>query len=108
MCTSSAHLLCGGVGGLDGGLGEGDLDRGQVGWERVGDALHDVAHLGAAAHRHRDVLGYLWGHLGDLLQHHRRRTGRVGSPSLARFLVLVGTADTCEGNGSWKLRISEG
>lgn len=63
----AAHLLCGGAGGLDGGLGEGDLDRRQVRGQGVGDALHDVAHFGAAAHRHRDVLGHRRGHLGDLL-----------------------------------------
>lgn len=72
MNRCSSHLLGGGVGGLDGGLGEGDLDRGQVRRQGVGDALHDVAHLGAAAHRHRDVLGHLRRHLGHLLQHHRR------------------------------------
>lgn len=66
------HLLCGGAGRLNGGLGEGDLDGGEVGRQGVGDALHDAAHLGAAAHRHRDVLGYLRSNLGDFLQHHWR------------------------------------
>lgn len=70
-----ADLLRGGAGGLDGGLGEGDLDGRQVRRQRVGDALHDVAHLGAAAHRHRDIPGYRWGNLGKILQHHWRRAG---------------------------------
>lgn len=67
---SFTNLLCGGAGGLDGGLGEGDLDRGEVGRQRVGNALHDVAHLGVATHRHRNVLGYWRGHFRNLLQHH--------------------------------------
>lgn len=92
-----SYLLCGGAGGLDGGFSEGDLDGGQVGRQGVGDALHYVAHLGAAAHWHRDVLGYRRGNLGDLLQHHRRRAGRVGPPSLARLLVLIRTTHTYRG-----------
>lgn len=61
------YLLCGGAGGLDGGFSEGDLNGGQMWRQRVGDALHDVAHLGTAADRDCDVLGHLWGHFGDLL-----------------------------------------
>ena len=102
--SSGTHLLRGGVGGLDGRLGEGDLDGGQVRRQRVGDALHDVAHLGAAAHRHRDALGNLRRNLGNLLQHHRRRAGRVGSPPLARLLVFVRTTHTWEGR--WMITLS--
>lgn len=95
----AGHLLRGGVGGLDGRFGEGDLDGRQVRRQRVSYALHDVAHLGAAAHWHRDVLGHLWRHLGHLLQHHWRRAGRVGPPPLPWLLILVRTADTCENSG---------
>lgn len=72
MRSGDAHLLCGGASGLDGGLGERDLNRGQVWRQRVGNALHDVAHLWVAAHWNRDVLGHLWRQFGHLLQHYRR------------------------------------
>lgn len=87
-------LLCGGAGGLDGGLGEGDLNGGQMWRQRVGDALHDVAHLGTAADRDRDVLGHVRRHFGDLLKHHRWWAWRVGPSSFARLLILIRAADT--------------
>lgn len=91
----AGHLLSCGVSGLNGRFGEGDLDRGQVRWQRVGDALHDVAHFGAAGHRYSDVLGHLMWHFGHLLQHHWGRARRVGPPPLSWLLILIRTADTC-------------
>lgn len=88
-------LLSGGVGGGRGGLGEGDLDWGDVRGQGVGDALHDVAHLGAATHGHGDGLGDGGHDLGHLLQHHRGGARGVGAPALTRFLVFVCTAHTC-------------
>lgn len=85
-------LLCGGVGGLGGGFGEGDLHRRHVRRQRVGDALHQVAHLGAAAHRNRDGFGNGRDHFRHLLQQHGGGARRVGSPPLTGFLVLVGAA----------------
>lgn len=90
-CT---YLLCCSAGGLDGGLGESDLNRGQMWRQWVGDALHDVAHLGTAVDGYCDVLGHLWWHFGDLLQHHWRWAGWVGPSSFARLLILIRAADT--------------
>lgn len=53
MCTD---LLRGGVSGLCARLGESDFHWRHVWRQRVRDALHQVAHLWAAAHRHSDAL----------------------------------------------------
>ncbi len=89
---SAPDLLRGAVGGHGGGFGEGDLHRWHVRRQRVGDALHQVAHLGAAAHRNRDGFGNGRGQFRHLLQQHGGGARRVGSPPLTRFLVLIGAA----------------
>ena len=60
-----------------------------MGWQGVGNALHDVAHLRTATHRHSDRLRDRNDSLWNFLKDNRGGAGRVCSPSFSWFFIFI-------------------